>query len=144
MDEAGSDIWWNLGMMRKTYVFSLLLFLSNDFPKLQIRSSPFRLKMNESWNFPPNFSSIGPRMKWDQTFDEIWARWKKTCIFLFSSFSPRTVALPLLSPFFLVFQKLGFSMESENLGFSVKKMAKACWSMKYVFPSLPFSFYRTL
>ena len=68
--------WWE-----KPAFFSLLLSLSNDFLKLQIRSSPFRLKINESRNSPPNFSSIGPRTKWDQTFDEIWAWWEKLAFF---------------------------------------------------------------
>ena len=63
---------------------------------LQIRSLPFRLKINESQTSPLNFRSIGPQKKQDWTFDEVWTVKKKTKFF---SLTSKNGGSPLLSLF---------------------------------------------
>ena len=80
-----------------------ILGLKDDRLDLQIRSPPFRLKINESQTSSPNFRSIGPQTKRDHAFDEIWAVKKKLCFSLqkwwFSpSLSFLFLSLFLLSP----------------------------------------------
>ena len=70
-----------------------------DLPKLQIRSPPFRMKINKSPTSPPNFRSIEPQMNRYRPFDQIWAvkiKEKKT-VFFFSSLTSKRISLFLSS-----------------------------------------------
>ena len=78
--------WWSKLSGRKTQQHrGTVLGLKHDLPELQNRSPPFRWKINESSTSPPNFRSIEPQTKRDQTFDEIWAVKRKTAFFSLAS-----------------------------------------------------------
>ena len=72
-----------------------------DLPKLQIRSPPFRMKINKSPASPPNLRSIEPQMNRHRPFDQIWAvkiKRKKT-VFFSSNFKDGSLSFYL--PFLL-------------------------------------------